>query len=171
MSDKPQMHHEDEDDFFLESGLTTKGRRRSKTLSRREMVREQRRTLQKNDLLRVIDFERPRSRLDCKEGPRPCLYIACKHNLFLDVNTATGSIKFNFPDKDIWELRETCALDVAERGGITLEEVGEILNLTRERVRQLEMSAIEKIRQAGEDVGLNAFEGWSIERADPTEAT
>ena len=40
------------------------------------------------------------------------------------MNPATGSIKLNFPDKEIWELEETCALDVAEKGGITLEEVG-----------------------------------------------
>ncbi len=160
---------EDDEDVRLMSGTTTKGRRRSKTMSRREMMREQRRMMSRGEILEQIEYDRPLSRSECKNGPRPCLYISCKHNLYLDVNTVTGSIKFNFPDKDIHELRETCALDVAERGGITLEEVGEILNLTRERVRQLEMSALEKIRQAGEDVGLVAFEGWDPDRTDPGE--
>jgi hypothetical protein len=42
------------------------------------------------------------------------------------------------------ELRETCALAVAEKhpDGITLEQVGETINVTRERTRQIETRAI-----------------------------
>ena len=54
----------------------------------------------------------------------------------------------NFPDLEVWEMTETCALDVADRGGITLEEVGTLLNLTRERIRQVERSGIDKLRAA-----------------------
>ncbi|HZJ55112.1 MAG TPA: sigma factor-like helix-turn-helix DNA-binding protein, partial [Myxococcaceae bacterium] len=54
-------------------------------------------------------------------------------------------------DKEIWELEHTCALDVAEKGGITLEEVGEIMNLTRERIRQVETRGLAKLREATED--------------------
>ena len=43
-------------------------------------------------------------------------------------------------------MTETCALDVADRGGITLEDVGILLNLTRERIRQVERSGIVKLR-------------------------
>jgi len=60
------------------------------------------------------------------------------------VNPRTGSIKINFPELEPWELQESCALDVADRGVHTLEEVGEILNLTRERVRQLEIDGMKK---------------------------
>src|SRR6185503_20490033 len=94
----------------------------------------------------VIDYERPRHRSQCREGERPCLYVSCRYHLYLDVNPVTGSIKINFPDKEPWELEDTCALDVAERGGITLEEVGEIMNLTRERIRQVEVSGLEKLK-------------------------
>src|SRR5260370_42535074 len=83
-------------------------------------------------------------------GPRPGLFVSCKHNLYLDVNPETGSIKLNFPDKEIWELQYTCALDVAEQGGITLEEGGEIMNLTRERIRQVETRRLLKLRGATE---------------------
>lgn len=52
----------------------------------------------------------------------------------------------NFPDLEVWEMTETCALDVADRGGITLEDVGILLNLTRERIRQVEKSGLDKLR-------------------------
>jgi len=55
----------------------------------------------------------------------------------------------NFPDLEPWELEETCSLDVADRGGITLEEVGDILNLTRERVRQVEVRGLLKLKMQG----------------------
>ena len=48
-------------------------------------------------------------------------------------------------------MAETCALDVADRQGITLEEVGVIMNLTRERVRQLEMRGLSKLRVIADD--------------------
>jgi DNA-directed RNA polymerase sigma subunit (sigma70/sigma32) len=73
------------------------------------------------------------------------------------VNPETGSIKLNFPDLDVWEMQETCALDVADRGGITLEEVGEILNLTRERIRQVEVKGLEKLRETASKLGLQDF--------------
>jgi len=51
-------------------------------------------------------------------------------------------------------MAETCALDVADRGGITLEEVGAILNLTRERIRQVEVRGLAKIRDLSDDEHL-----------------
>jgi hypothetical protein len=88
----------------------------------------------------------PATRAECENGPRPCPHVSCKFHLYLDVNPETGSIKLNFPHLEPWELTESCALDVAERGGITLEEVGTIVNLTRERVRQVEVRATAKLR-------------------------
>ena len=135
-----------------------RGRRRSRTMSRKEIARELRRQRafgvidpELDQVIREIDASRPRSRADCATGPRPCMFISCKHHLYLDVNPATGSIKLNFPDKEVWELSETCALDVADRGGITLEEVGSIMNLTRERIRQVETRGLSKLREIAED--------------------
>ena len=89
---------------------------------------------------------RPRTRAECSGEQRPCPWVACKHHLYLDINPDTGSIKINFPDLEPWELRDTCALDVAERGGSTLDEVGEVTNLTRERIRQLEVRGLLKLK-------------------------
>ena len=133
-------------------------RKRSKTMSRKEMARDLRRRRlsgevdpEEAEVLSTMDSMRPKKRADCVNTARPCLFVSCKHNLYLDVNPETGSIKLNFPDKDIWELEHTCALDVAEKGGITLEEVGVIMNLTRERIRQVETRGLSKLREATED--------------------
>jgi hypothetical protein len=91
------------------------------------------------------EMERPRTRAECAEGMRPCPYVSCKHHLFLDVSSRTGAIKLNFPDIDVENMTESCALDVSDRGGTTLEEVGAIMNLTRERIRQLEVKALAKL--------------------------
>jgi hypothetical protein len=140
-----------------EEGLPP-GRRRSKTMSRKEIARDLRRQralgivdTELEQVIREIEASRPRSRADCANGPRPCMFVSCKHHLYLDVNPSTGSIKLNFPDKEIWEMEETCALDVADRGGITLEEVGTIMNLTRERIRQVETRGLLKLRAMAED--------------------
>ncbi len=119
-------------------------RPRSKTIAMKRLTREE---------LRVgammyppVDIPRPTSREECRGDARPCPWVACKHHLYLDINPETGSIKINFPDLEPWELKHTCALDVAERGGITLEEVGEIMNLTRERIRQVEVRGLLKLK-------------------------
>lgn len=104
------------------------------------------------DTLGPLVIERPDTRGECRDAVRPCPFVSCRHHLYLDVNPHTGTIKINFPDLEPWELEHTCALDVADRGGITLEEVGEILNLTRERVRQIEVTS------------LLAARGWAVER-------
>ncbi len=119
-------------------------RPRSKTIAMKRLTREE---LRVGALMYPpVDIPRPTKRAECMEEMRPCPWVACKHHLYLDINPETGSIKINFPDLEPWELKNTCALDVAERGGITLEEVGEIMNLTRERIRQVEVRGLLKLK-------------------------
>jgi hypothetical protein len=111
-------------------------RPRSKTIAIKRITREE---LRIGALMYPpVDEPRPRTRGECRDGVRPCPWVGCRHHLYLEVNAETGSIKINFPDVEPEDLAESCCLDVAERGGITLEEVGLITNLTRERVRQVE---------------------------------
>lgn len=93
------------------------------------------------------DHPRPQTRAECAEGDRPCPYVSCRHHLYLDVSPRTGAIKLNFPNLEIDDMPETCVLDIAERGGATLEEVGALMNLTRERARQIETSALYQLRK------------------------
>lgn len=100
---------------------------------------------------------KPQTRADCASVQRPCPYLSCKHNLYLDVSARTGSIKMNFPDLEVDQMVESCALDVADRGGTSLEEVGAAMNLTRERVRQLENSAMAKLNAVSDTFELRDF--------------
>ena len=131
-----------------------KGRRRSRTIATKRLSKEE---LAQGEELSRVKVDRPVDRDQCATGVRPCPYVSCKHHLYLDVNPDTGSIKLNFPDLEVWEMEETCALDVADRGGITLEEVGEILNLTRERIRQVEVKGLQKLRATSQELGLQDF--------------
>ncbi len=144
----------------VEEGADDK-RRRARTMSRKQMAREHRKMRARGEILEIVDYWRPTSRSECLEMERPCLFVSCRHHLYLDVNPETGSVKLNFPDKEPWDLEETCALDVADRGGITLEEVGAIMNLTRERIRQVEVRGLEKLKEVPEDLGgLDVYIDW-----------
>lgn len=87
---------------------------------------------------------RPRTRADCVNVPRPCPFVACRHHLAVDVDAHTGAL---YVRGDPSTMTDTCALDVADRGGATLDEVAESLGVSRERVRQIEFAAEEKLRQ------------------------
>ena len=122
---------------------------RSRTIRVRQMTK---REIEIGRLLFPVDEEapaRPQTRAECVDGPRPCPYVSCKYHLYLDVHPRTGAIKLNFPDIEVEEMKESCALDVADRGGVQLQELGALTNLTRERVRQLEVKACRKIENSG----------------------
>src|ERR1043165_4938608 len=139
-------------------------RPRSKTIAMKRLTREE---LRVGALMYPpVDIPRPTSRAECREELRPCPWVACKHHLYLDINPETGSIKINFPDLEPWELKHTCALDVAERGGITLEEVGEIMNLTRERIRQVEVRGLLKLKMGSpspDELGAELLAGKHVD--------
>jgi DNA-directed RNA polymerase sigma subunit (sigma70/sigma32) len=127
-----------------------RSRARARTISIRRLSKAE---LRRGRLLYPeTDYWKPSSRTECKDMERPCPYVSCKYHLYIDVHPVRGSIKLNFPDLEVWEMTETCALDVADKSGITLEEVGEIMNLTRERVRQVETTGLAKLA-AIEDIG------------------
>jgi hypothetical protein len=71
----------------------------------------------------------------------------------------------NFPDQEVWELEHSCMLDVAEMCGTTLQECADMMNVTRERVRQIEVSAIKKLEEMAEVKALQeCSEGGPLSR-------
>lgn len=136
-------HDDDEVDealAFLPSKLLD---RRSVTISSKQSQREKRAAA----LVTYPDVDRPATRADCSNFSRPCPFVSCAHHLYLDVNQDSGHIKLNYPTLEVWELKDSCSLDVSDRGGLTLEETGQILGLTRERVRQIEFMALAVLKE------------------------
>ena len=95
---------------------------------------------------------RPKTRSDCENAIRPCPWVGCKYHLYLDV-AENGSIKFNFPDLSPKQIPESCALDVAAQGEKTLDEVGNLLNLSRERIRQIESKVTQNLGKILQEMG------------------
>jgi len=146
----------------LEEGITREQRRsRRKRAVRARTISVKRMTKRELEMGRMLypetDYWKPRTRDDCVDGPRPCPFVSCKHHLFIDVSPRTGAIKLNFPDLEVWDMGESCALDVADRGGTTLEDVGAIMNLTRERIRQVEVKALAKLEALRDMMALREY--------------
>lgn len=91
----------------------------------------------------------PLTRGDCDTAPRPCPHVGCKHHLYLEASPTTGTIKLNHPALQPHELQVSCALDVADRGGVRLEDVAQLMGVTRERIRQIEHQALQKLEASG----------------------
>lgn len=134
---------EPEDDD-QDGGRRRRSRARARTISIRRLSKAELR--RGRELYPDEDYWRPTTRSECVDMERPCPFVSCKYHLYIDVHPVRGSIKINFPDLEVWEMTDTCALDIADRGGITLEEVGQIMNLTRERVRQLETQGLSRLQ-------------------------
>jgi len=151
-----------EEELPIGDGITREQRRsRRKRAVRARTISVKRMTKRELEIGRLLypedDYAKPRERAACAGGARPCPYVSCKHHLYVDVSPRTGAIKLNFPDLEVWEMGDSCALDVADRGGTTLEDVGAIMNLTRERIRQVEVKALAKLEALRDMMALRDF--------------
>jgi len=145
--------------------MFSRPRVRNAELARRsESVRDLKRIFKARPVADVIAdhdtiaaHDRPVTRADCLPGgvneARPCPFVGCKHHVYLDVRERNGSVGFPHGDREVWEIAETCALDMADRDtemGVdreaehALQAIGKALGLTRERVRQIILRAIAK---------------------------
>lgn len=102
----------------------------------------------KKNYLKILEEVRPKTRKDCLNTERPCIFVSCRHNTFLDVNPENGKIKLLHKVDCPTEMEtENCVLDIVDKhSALTLEEIGGILNITRERVRQIGDIACRKLK-------------------------
>ena len=84
----------------------------------------------------------PKTRGACPRD-RPCPYLTCYYHLAGHVNSNGHYVK-TFPSMEWYESPQSCALDYADEGSHTLQEVGLVMNIIRERVRQIEKEALKK---------------------------
>jgi len=87
---------------------------------------------------------------------RPCVLVGCRQNLYLDI-TDNGSIKMTRPELEPEEMLEerSCVIDVANNGPLTLDDTGHVLDVSRERIRQLEVKALQQFKQNVEAAGIS----------------
>lgn len=127
-------------------------------------------------------MRRPKVYGDCIGRPLPCPWVACKYHTLIDVSPKTGTITINSatgarkPGRrhlptwatktdhsearidEIVEVLEasadSCVLHIV-RGdkASTLEVIGEVLNVSRERIRQIEERALMQLRADADELG------------------
>lgn len=94
----------------------------------------------------VALLPRPTRRSQCRSSVRPCPWVSCRYNLYLDVRR-DGIMRLNFPDREPDEMMTSCALDLAEDGPRTLDQVAVLMGMSRERARQIEEGAMAQVRR------------------------
>jgi hypothetical protein len=135
--------------------------------------------------LKVYPNERPKTRGECADMPRPCPFVSCKWHLAHSAAEAEVDAEL-VADAIANETGDTCALDVADRGPSTQREVARCLNLSHQRVSQIEeglpfevgshmkrdvMATLAALDSASHDPTLFALEGggagpeksWSVD--------
>jgi hypothetical protein len=85
----------------------------------------------------------------CMDFEEPCQELQCRYHIHSD---ARESQIASIPTQPV-----TCSLKLAGRGGMTLEEIGGALGITRERVRQIEHRAVRRMDR------LLRLSGYTVE--------
>lgn len=121
---------------------------------------------------------KPRIRWECKQGPRPCPWMSCRYNTVIDdirlsadgkeahisvgAKNKRGKGLLRASDEKVLELWESyaergvsnCVLDHVENEHcMTLEEVGQVYGLTRERIRQVEYKGLKRVAKKDRILG------------------
>jgi hypothetical protein len=97
----------------------------------------------------------PRTRGDCGNEPRPCRYVECRHHLWLRLKEEQpGNPQAGKQGETTFRpsTMQSCALDVADKGGASFDEIGELLGMDSTRGRQIAQAALEKLKARGVNV-------------------
>jgi hypothetical protein len=118
------------------------GMRRRLHLSLRRLIKERGKTPARLPII----LDRPKTRGDCDQGIRPCPFVGCRHHLASE--SKAGALRLSAANAlELSEMSETCSLDVADAGPHSLPEVASLLGVSRQRVSQVEIAALRKLRK------------------------
>lgn len=88
-----------------------------------------------------LPFRRPVTRGDCSQVPRPCPFLTCKWNNYIDIQE-NGNLRFNFPDLEPDEMPSdlSCTLDIIDTYDVigappTIDLVGLVTGSCADSVR------------------------------------
>lgn len=116
---------------------------------------------EEDEFYRVVLHGRPRTRRDCKNVPRPCPFVGCRHHLWMELLPSSRDIKPNLSKALPWEMpHASCSLDVADANpnGMTLLDIGRYFKISRERIRQVETIILKQMLSTlGELFGRDHF--------------
>lgn len=102
---------------------------------------------QQIDLSIDTDHDRPNTRAECPTE-RPCVYVGCRYNLWCYVSDRGHLVHQKRNPED---MEHSCALDLAEWGGMSLKEIGDAMGMSSENARLIESAALKRIRDSGID--------------------
>lgn len=102
-------------------------------------------------VLEPENIPRPKTRADCERGPRPCPWWRCRFHLWrTDSVDRAGRRHYAGGDAGD-EVRptgvESCALDTADLGEHSRDDVAERMGLRKERVRQIEEETVSHVKR------------------------
>lgn len=108
-----------------------------------------------SNVIRLPVLRRPVTRGECVDGPRPCIWTRCRYHLERD--DAIGERRYRgihhaeaMQRRREDNIEDSCALDVADhladnRATASEEDVARLLGVTKQRVQQIERSAMKKL--------------------------
>lgn len=79
---------------------------------------------------------------------RPCRKFSCPHHLWVEDERRGRPHNGKSPPSKLVERADSCALDIAERGDHTTAQVARTMQLTPDRVNQLEDRGLAKVHAA-----------------------
>ena len=92
-----------------------------------------------------LSLKKPCVRADCASLPRPCPFISCKYNLFVEIGPK-GSLDFTWPRTQPHQMPQSCALDLADEGGLTVQELADEMRLGLDVVKKSVDAALRSVR-------------------------
>lgn len=124
----------------------------------RQVVDELRSIISVRPVLLVRELKRPRTRSECAQIPRPCPFVSCQWNTYLDLlEDGTMVINWGRCEPEAMEAWGSCVLDIADDGGISDEIMARVLGLTVKEVGALCEGALRKLRHYGVADVLGVF--------------